>query len=214
VSRPSSGTLLDHSVGHSVGHPVGHSVGALAKAATVPVRLGLAVVAAGLTAAAAQFTTTVPFTAVPFTLTPVAVLLSGAVLGSRFGALSQVLYVLAGALGVAVFSPSVTLPPGPLRLLGPTGGYLMAYPLAAFVTGWLAEHGWDKRYLTSFAAMLVGLAVIYLGGVSWLAAMFLPSPGTAVAAGIAPFLVLDVLKVAAAAMILPQNWRLIGRHLA
>ena len=154
-----------------------------------------------------------PFTAVPFTLTPIAVLLSGAVLGSRLGALSQVIYVLTGALGVGVFSPSVTLPPGAARLLGPTGGYLMAYPLAAFLTGWLAEHGWDRRYLTSFAAMLVGLGVIYLGGVSWLAAAFLPTPAAAVAAGIAPFLVLDVLKIAAAAMILPQTWRLIGRRL-
>ena len=166
-----------------------------------------------MTAAAAQFTTTVPFTAVPFTLTPIAVLLSGAVLGSRLGALSQVVYVLAGALGLAVFSPSLTLPPGAARLLGPTGGYLMAYPLAAFVTGWLAEHGWDRRYLTSFAAMLVGLGLIYLGGVSWLAAAFLPSPAAAVAAGIAPFIVLDVLKVAAAAMILPQTWRLLGKRL-
>ena len=139
--------------------------------------------------------------------------MSGAVLGSRLGALSQVLYVLAGALGLAVFSPSVTLPPGALRLLGPTGGYLMAYPLAAFATGWLSEHGWDRRYLTSFAAMLAGLAVIYLGGVSWLAATFLPSPGAAVTAGLAPFVVLDVLKVTAAAMILPQAWRLLGRRL-
>ena len=179
----------------------------------MPVRVGIALVAAVLTAAAAQFTTTVPFTAVPFTLTPIAVLLSGAVLGSRLGALSQVMYVLAGVLGLAVFSPSLTLPPGALRLMGPTGGYLMAYPLAAFATGWLSEHGWDRRYLTSFAAMLVGLGVIYLGGVSWLAATFLPSTASAVAAGIAPFLVLDVLKVAAAAMILPQAWRLIGRRL-
>jgi biotin transport system substrate-specific component len=201
VSRPSSGTLLDR------------SIVAIANVASWPLRIAIAFVAAGLTAAAAQFTTPVPFTAVPFTLTPIAVLLSGAVLGSRLGALSQVFYVLAGALGLAVFSPSVTLPPGAMRLLGPTGGYLMAYPLAAFVTGWLSEQGWDRRYLTSFAAMLVGLGVIYLGGVAWLAAAFTPSPRAAVAAGIAPFLVLDVLKVAAAAMILPQTWRLLGKRL-
>jgi biotin transport system substrate-specific component len=187
---------------------------ARARAGAWPLRLGIAFVAAGLTAAAAQFTTPVPFTAVPFTLTPIAVLLCGAVLGARLGTLSQVLYVLAGALGLAVFSPSVTLPPGAARLLGPTGGYLMAYPLAAFVTGWLSEHGWDRRYLSSFAAMLVGLGVIYLGGASWLAVVFTPSPAAAIAAGIAPFLVLDVLKVAAAAMILPQTWRLLGKRLA
>jgi biotin transport system substrate-specific component len=175
--------------------------------------VAVAFVAAGLTAVAAQFTTPVPFTAVPFTLTPIAVLLSGAVLGSRLGALSQAFYILAGVLGLAVFSPSVTLPPGPARLLGPTGGYLMAYPLAAFITGWLSEHGWDRRYLTSFAAMLAGLGVIYLGGVAWLSVAFTSSPRAAVTAGIAPFLVLDVLKIAAAAMILPQTWRLVGKRL-
>ena len=185
---------------------------AIANAAAWPLRVGIAFVAAGLTATAAQFTTPVPFTAVPFTLTPIAVLLSGAALGSRLGALSQGFYILAGAIGLAVFSPSVTLPPGAARLLGPTGGYLMAYPLAAFVTGWLSEHGWDRRYVTSFAAMLAGLGVIYLGGVAWLSVAF-TSPRAAIAAGIAPFLVLDVLKVAAAAMILPQTWRLVGRRL-
>ena len=67
-----------------------------------------------------------------------------------------------------MFAPSATLPPGALRLLGPTGGYLLAYPVAAFVTGWLAERGWDRRYLTSFVAMLAGLASSTSAGVSWL----------------------------------------------
>lgn len=169
--------------------------------------MGLAV---AVTAASAQFTLPVPFSMVPFTLTPMAVLLTGAALGSRLGALSQVLYVLAGALGLAVFAPSATLAPGALRLVGPTGGYLLAYPLAAFVTGYLAERGWDRRYLSSAAAMLVGLAVIYLGGVSWLAAAYTSSLTTAWTLGAAQFLVLDVMKVVAAAMILPSTWRLVS----
>jgi biotin transport system substrate-specific component len=111
-----------------------------------------------LTAAAAQFTSPLPFTAVPFTMAPLAVMLTGAALGSRLGFLSQALYLTAGAMGLAVFAPSITLPPGAARLVGPTGGYLMAYPAAAFLTGWLAERGWDRRYLTSFASMLLGLA--------------------------------------------------------
>jgi biotin transport system substrate-specific component len=175
------------------------------------VRIAVVLLAVALTAAAAQFTTPLPFTAVPFTLTPLAVLLSGAALGSRLGAVSQVLYVAAGALGLAVFAPSATLPPGWMRLMGPTGGYLLAYPLAAFATGFLAERGWDRRYLTSLAAMLVGLAIIYLGGVSWLAAVFQPSFSAAVAAGLAPFLVLDLAKAAVAAWVLPRAWRLFGR---
>lgn len=199
MSAASSGTLLDYSVAGS--------------ARALPVKVGVALAAAALTAAAAQFTTTVPFTAVPFTLTPVAVLLSGAVLGARLGALSQVAYVAAGVMGLAVFSPSLTLPPGALRLLGPTGGYLLAYPLAAFVTGWLSEQGWDRRYASSLAAMLVGLTVIYAGGVAWLATAFTASFTTAIAAGLAPFAILDVLKLTAAAMILPQAWRLIGRRI-
>ncbi len=163
-----------------------------------------------VTAASAQFTLAVPLTVVPFTLTPMAVLLVGAALGARLGALSQALYVLAGAVGLAVFAPSATLPPGALRLLGPTGGYLLAYPLAAFVTGTLAERGWDRRYLTSAAAMLAGLAVIYAGGVSWLMIAYTHSVQAALLAGVAQFVVLDILKVVAAAMILPSTWWLIG----
>jgi biotin transport system substrate-specific component len=170
--------------------------------------VGLAV---ALTAAAAQFTLPSPLTAVPFTLTPLAVILTGAALGSRLGALAQASYVLLGVLGLAVFAPSPVLPPGALRVIGPTGGYLLAYPLAAFVVGRLAERGWGHRYLTSFGAMLAGMAVIHLGGVSWLALAFTNSFSAAVAIGSAQFLVADILKAAAAAMILPQAWRLVGQ---
>jgi biotin transport system substrate-specific component len=166
--------------------------------------------AVAVTAAAAQFTTPLPFTAVPFTFTPLAVLLAGAALGSRLGAMSQVLYVGLGALGLAVFSPSATLPPGVLRLVGPTGGYLLAYPAAAFVTGWLSERAWDRSYLSSVAAMLLGLAVIYLGGVAWLTAGVLHSLDAAVVSGLLPFVALDVIKVAAGAMVLPRVWKALG----
>lgn len=174
--------------------------------------MGLVVLGFAVTAIAAQFTTTLPFTAVPLTLTPIAVLLTGAALGSRLGAASQVMYVVAGAMGFAVFSPSPILPPGMARLAGPTGGYLLAYPVAAFVTGWLSEHGWDRRYLSSLGAMVAGLAVIYLGGVSWLSAAVLHSFSGAVTAGLLPFVALDVLKITAAAMILPRVWRRLGSH--
>src|SRR5688572_2257171 len=121
-----------------------------------------------LTAAAAQISFPLPFTQVPFTFQPMVVLLGGLALGSRLGCASQVLYLALGLAGLPVFAASGTLPPGPLRLLGPTGGYLLAYPLAAFVTGYLAERGFDKRYRTSVVAMLVGLAVIYTCGAVWL----------------------------------------------
>jgi len=164
-----------------------------------------------LTAAAAQCTMPFPGTVVPFTLTPLAVMLTGAALGSRLGFLTQVLYLMAGAIGLAVFVPSATLPPGAARLVGPTGGYLLAYPVAAFVTGWLAERGWDRRYLTSLASMVIGLAIIFAGGVSWLSLLPGQTISTAIAAGFLPYIGIDLVKAAIAAKILPAAWSFLGR---
>ena len=108
---------------------------------------------AALTAAAAQVSVPLPFTQVPFTFQPTVVLLSGLMLGPRLGAASQILYLAAGIAGLPVFAASPVLPLGAWRLLGPTGGYLMSYPLAAFVAGALARRGFDRRYLTSIVAM-------------------------------------------------------------
>ena len=172
-----------------------------------------------LTAAAAQISVPLPFTQVPFTFQPTVVLLGGLVLGSRLGCASQVLYLLAGIIGLPVFAASASLPPGPLRLLGPTGGYLIAYPLAAFVTGYLAERGFDRRYLTSVVSMLAGLLVIYAGGITWLALLAGTAGAGATAgfsaallAGAYPFLVPDVVKILGAAGIVPSMWRLVGRR--
>jgi biotin transport system substrate-specific component len=173
---------------------------------------------AASTAAAAQISFQLPFTQVPFTFQPMVVLLGGLALGPRLGLASQVLYLAAGLAGLPVFAASATLPPGPLRLLGPTGGYLMAYPIAAFVTGYLAERGFDRRYLTSVAAMLAGLLVVYACGVTWLAlfartasASAATAFGTALATGVYPFVVPDLVKIAAAAGIVPSVWHLLGR---
>src|SRR5690348_9206838 len=94
-----------------------------------------------LTAAAAQISVPLPFTQVPLTFQPTVVLLSGIVLGPRLGAMSQILYLAAGIAGLPVFAASPILAPGAWRLLGPTGGYLLSYPLAAFVAGALARRG-------------------------------------------------------------------------
>src|SRR3990167_626112 len=96
---------------------------------------------AALTAAASQVSVPLPFTPVPFTLQPMIVLLGGAALGSRLGLSSQVLYLAAGIAGLPVFAASPVLPQGVARLLGPTGGYLMAYPPAALVARWRPPRG-------------------------------------------------------------------------
>ncbi len=161
-----------------------------------------------LTAAAAQLSFPLPFTPVPFTIQPMIVLIGAAALGSRLGALSQILYLTLGLAGLPVFAFSPELPQGFLRLMGPTGGYLMAYPLAAFVTGLLAERGLDRRYLTSFLAMAVGLAVIFAGGVLWLANGV--GTTTALASGLYPFVMVDVIKIVAAGLVLPSAWKFLS----
>jgi biotin transport system substrate-specific component len=166
-----------------------------------------------LTAAAAQVSVPLPFTQVPFTFQPTVVLLSGLMLGPRLGAASQILYLTAGVAGLPVFAASPVLPLGAWRLFGPTGGYLMSYPLAAFVAGALARRGFDRRYLTSIVAMALGLVVIYTCGTLWLAYASLDRTAvglaSAFATGVAPFVIADVVKLAAAAGIMPSLWRLV-----
>jgi len=161
-----------------------------------------------LTAMAAQVSIPLPFTPVPFTLHTLSVLLGGAALGARLGLASQVLYLAAGIAGLPVFAASPILPQGLARLLGPTGGYLMSYPFAAFITGALAERGFDRRYLTSVLAMTAGLVVIFTVGVAWMAWGAAPiGLDRALRAGLYPFIPADVLKVLLAAAVLPSAWR-------
>ena len=182
------------------------------------IRMASMVFITALTAAAAQISIPLPFTEVPFTFQPMVVLLGGLALGSRLALGSQVLYLMAGIAGLPVFASSVTLPPGALRLLGPTGGYLLSYPVAAFLAGYLAERGFDRRYLTSVLAMFAGLLMIYACGAVWLG--FFARAGAqgtpiglqaALVAGVYPFIAADLLKLVAAAGILPGCWRLLGR---
>ena len=160
-----------------------------------------------LTAALSQVSFPLPFTPVPFTLQPMVVLLGGAALGARLGAASQILYLMLGLAGLPVFAHAPDLPQGMLRLLGPSGGYLLAYPLAALVTGWLAERGLDRRVATSLLAMGAGLAVVFAGGVAWLAKDI--GLDAALAVGLYPFLLVDAVKIAASAAVLPAAWRML-----
>jgi len=194
----------------------GTLLGTLARGAdvSVPMRIAAVLFVTALTAAAAQISIPLPFTPVPFTLQPMVVLLGGAALGARLGMSSQVLYLFLGIAGLPVFAASPLLPQGFGRLLGPTGGYLLSYPLAAFAAGWLAERSFDRRYLTSLIAMAVGLAIVFACGVAWLAWLAQPASvgfSAALRTGLVPFLVADAIKVALAATVLPTVWRVIGR---
>ena len=161
---------------------------------------------AALIAATAQVSIPLPWTPVPLTLQPTIVLLSATVLGARLGTTCLVAYLAAGAVGLPVFAWSPVLAPGIGRLLGPTGGYLLAYPVAACLVGWLADRGWDRRYVTAVGAMTLGLAVIYVGGVAWLAVLHAPAGSARGAAelGVYPFLVADLAKLTLAGALLPR----------
>lgn len=172
-------------------------------------QIGAVVFVTVLTAAASQISVPLPFTPVPFTFQPLVVLLGAAALGSRLGTSSQILYLALGIAGLPVFAASATLPSGVARLLGPTGGYLMAYPLAACAAGWLAERGFDRRYFTAVLAMACGLAVVFAGGVLWLGLYVEPARGLsgALAAGLYPFILADLAKLLLAAAVMPGLWR-------
>ena len=143
----------------------------------------------------AHITLPLPFTPVPLTLQNFAVLLVGLVLGSRRGFAALGLYLAEGAMGLPFFNPAG--PGGIAQLLGPTGGYLIAYPVVAFLAGWLwerSQRGFARALLASLAAEIV----LFAGGVSWL--MFIAHVPFAQAAafGLYPFLFAEVIKVMAA----------------
>ncbi len=160
-----------------------------------------------LTAAAAQLVVPLPWTPVPLTGQTFAVLLTGALLGPRLGALAMLAYLAEGAAGLPFFRGGAG---GVTHFSGATAGYLLAFPAAAYVTGVLAQRGWDRRFLTAAAAMALGSFVILAGGWAWLA-LTLGTGAEAFRLGVAPFLVGDVIKIALAAAALPAGWSLLRR---
>ena len=137
-----------------------------------------------------------PWTPVPMTLQPLFVILAGVVLGAGPGAAAMATYVAVGALGAPIFSLGGA---GVPWLLGPTGGYLLAMPAAAFVTGWVAggNHGWLRPLL----GLTLGLLTLYVGGLSQLWILTGEDMGALLALGVVPFLAGDVAKLLAALLL-------------
>ncbi len=145
-----------------------------------------------------------PFTPVPLTGQTFAVLLVGAALGSRRGAASLLLYLIQGMIGMPVFAGGAS---GLAYLIGPTGGYLLGFVCAAYTVGWLAEKGLERHFYSAWAVFLAGELVIYLFGVPWLGVHI--GMHKALTAGLLPFLTGDLIKLVAAALVLPTAWRLV-----
>ncbi|HSL43113.1 MAG TPA: biotin transporter BioY [Anaerolineales bacterium] len=167
----------------------------------------LIVLGALFVAALAQVKVVLPFTPVPLTGQTFAVLLLGATLGSKRSAASVVLYIALGALGLPVFAGGAS---GIAYLSGATLGYLIGFVVAAYIIGLLAERGLERNVRTSLIPFFVGTVIIYICGVAWLA-IVLGSLSKAIAAGLLPFLVGDLIKLMLAAVALPAAWRILSR---
>jgi len=150
-----------------------------------------------LTAISAQIS--IPIKPVPFTLQTMVVLLAGAFLGAKNGAYSQVLYIFLGVIGLPVFAQTADGTMGLARLISPTGGYLLAFPVAAYLVGLLIEK--NQKYLNVIISMFVAELVVILVGTSYLYAAYLHNFLDAIKAGAAIFTVWMVVKVFAAATI-------------
>lgn len=161
-----------------------------------------------LVALAAQVVIPLPFTPVPITGQTFAVVLVGASLGLLRGLASLLLYVSVGILGAPVYAEQGH---GWDVFVGPTGGYLAGFVVAAALTGWLAERRWDRRLPSAVAAMLTGNVVIFLFGLPWLAHVLGTGLEATLEAGLYPFVVGDLLKLYLAGALLPGAWRLVER---
>jgi len=168
--------------------------------------VALIVGATALTAAAAQLEIRLPWTPVPITGQTFAVLLSGTVLGARRAFLGQCLYLLEGALGLPFFAGGAA---GVAKLLGPTGGYLIAFPFAAAMTGAFAEHALDRTPVRMFLIMIAGSIVIFGLGLGQLS-RFVPG-NSLLASGLLPFVPGDLIKAALAAAVFPATWKFVNR---
>jgi biotin transport system substrate-specific component len=153
--------------------------------------------ASAVIAVCARLVLPLPFTPVPLTLANLGVLLVGLALGSKRGAAAAALYVAWGAMGLPVFSPAGV--GGIAQLLGPTGGYLLAYPAVAFVAGWLSERG-VVSVGRNLAAGIVAEIVLFGAGISWLAVVT-QNWQRALAFGLLPFFFAEVMKVMVAAVL-------------
>jgi biotin transport system substrate-specific component len=166
--------------------------------------IALAVIGSLIVAVAAHIS--VPTLPVPMTLQTLAVLAIGAAFGARLGAATLALYAAEGAAGLPVFSPTADGYPG---IMGPTGGYVIGFILAAALVGYLVERGWDRSFPKLLVAMIAGAAVLYIPGLAWLASFI--GMEKAVTFGFLPFYAGDLVKACIATLGLPAIWSLIGR---
>jgi biotin transport system substrate-specific component len=177
--------------------------------ATPAVDVALALGGAALIALAAQISIPLPFTPVPITGQTFAVAGTAAALGLRTGAAASFLYVLAGLVGLPVYADASS---GWHVLSSATGGYLVGFIVCALIVGWCGDRGWTSSFSSAIGAMMLGQTVIYLCGLGWLQHVLHTPLEKTLELGLYPFVVGDLVKVYAAAALLPAAHRWV-RHL-
>jgi biotin transport system substrate-specific component len=155
----------------------------------------------------AYLTINLPFSPVPITGQTFGVLLVAMALGRVRGSGVVLAYLAEGAAGLPVFAGGAA---GPAVLLGPTGGYLVGFLAAAYVTGWMADRGWDRGYFKSVTAMIAGNAIIFTCGLAQLS-LFVPAAAV-LSLGLYPFIAGGIVKTGVAAVVLPSVWKFIDRR--
>lgn len=153
----------------------------------------------------------VPFYPVPMTMQVFVVLMIGMAFGSRLGAAAVLLYLAEGAAGLPVFAGTPEKGIGLAYMMGPTGGYLIGFVLAAYGVGLLAERGWDRSWKTMIPAMAIGLVALYVPGLLWLGTL-LGWDKPILEWGLWPFLPAEMFKAALAVAIMPLTWRMVKRR--
>lgn len=159
----------------------------------------------GVAALAVSAHVKIPFYPVPLTMQTLVVLLIGMAYGSRLGGATVLAYLGAGAAGAPVFASGA----GILYFAGPTGGYLAGFFIATIVLGFLAERGWARSFVTTAFSMLIGIAIIYACGVTWLSQLI--GLDKAVSIGILPFLYGDALKLVISSLGMPLAWSFVNK---
>ncbi|GAK55830.1 BioY protein [Candidatus Vecturithrix granuli] len=160
-----------------------------------------------LLALSAQVGFPLPFSPVPVTFQTFVVLAAGAVLGSRLGALSVLVYLTEGMIGLPFFAKGAA---GIAYLRGATGGYLLGFVAAAFVVGLLVERGWGRKVSTAMMAMGIGNVVLYVFGIAWLQTILNISTTKALFLGLYPFIAGDLYKIGIGALLLPVLGNFLG----
>ncbi|MYB34178.1 MAG: biotin transporter BioY [Gammaproteobacteria bacterium] len=152
----------------------------------------------------------IPFYPVPVTMQTFVVLAFSMACGWKLGGLTVISYFMLGAMGLPVFAGTPEKGIGLAYMLGPTGGYLLGFVLAAGCIGYLAERGWDRKWYTTLSAMLIGNIVIYVPGLIWLGSL-LGWDKPILAWGLTPFLLGDLAKIVLAMIALPAAWKAVNR---